>query len=131
MSWWTKPALAGAALALLTAGVVYALPDGSALAILAILLAVIAGVYIGIGLMVSESFLVTLETVVAVFFGFLALTGLLLSPAILALGYFLHGLWNLAHHPRYLRSPGPWWYKPLCLTYDWLVAVLIIIRYQF
>ena len=126
-----KPALVGAALALFTAGVVFALPDGSALAFLAILLAVIAGVYIGIGLMVSDRFLVTLETVVGVFFGFLALTGLLLSPAILALGYFLHGLWDLAHHPRYLRSPGPWWYKPLCLTYDWLVGVLIIIRFQF
>jgi hypothetical protein len=131
MSWWTKPTLAGAALALLTAGVVFALPHGSALAFLAILLAVIAGVYIGIGLMVSDRFLVILETVVAVFFGFLALTGLLFSPAILALGYFLHGLWDLAHHPRYLRSPGPWWYKPLCLTYDWLVAIMIILRYQF
>ena len=126
-----KPALAGAALALFTTGVVFALPDGSALAFLAILLAVIAGVYIGIGLMVSDRFLVTLETVVGVFFGFLALTGLLLSPAILALGFFLHGLWDLAHHPRYLRSPGPWWYKPLCITYDWLVAALIIIRFQF
>ena len=126
-----KPALAGAALALFTASVIFTLPDGSAQALLAILLAAIAGVYIGIGLMVSDRFLVTLETVVAVFFGFLALTGLLLSPAILALGYFLHGLWDLAHHPRYLRSPGPWWYKPLCLTYDWLVAILIIIRFQF
>ncbi|MCK5353120.1 hypothetical protein KAJ77_11075 [bacterium] len=126
-----KPALAGAALALFTAGVIFTLPDGSAQALLAILLAAIAGVYIGIGLMVRDRLLVTLETTVALFFTFLALTGLLTSPAILALGYFLHGVWDLAHHPRYLRSPGPWWYKPLCLTYDWLVAILIIIRFQF
>ena len=59
----------------------------------------------------------------------LVLAGLLQSPAILAMGYFLHGLWDLVHHPRYLRSPGPWWYKPLCLAYDWVIALVIVIRF--
>ncbi len=123
--------MAGAALALLTAGIVFALPEPGARALMALLLAVIAGVYVGIGLMVRDRFLITLETAVAAFFAFLALTGLLLSPPILAVGYFLHGLWGLVHHPRYLRSPGPWWYGPLCLTYDWLAVVLILLRFRF
>ena len=129
MTWWFKPAAAGAGLALVTGSAIFVLPDGAVLGLLATLLAAIAGVYIGIGLMVPDRTLVAIETAAACFFLFLAIAGLLYSPLILATGYFLHGLWDLAHHPRYLRSPGPWWYKPLCISYDWLVAVLIILRF--
>lgn len=129
MTWWAKPVAIGVALALLTAGILYTLPAAAGKALLAVILAVTAGVYIGIGLMVNDLFLTILETAAAVFFASLALLGLKFSPFILALGYFLHGLWDVVHHPRYLRSPGPWWYQPLCLTYDWMVAVVILARW--
>ncbi len=129
MAWWTKPVAIGAVLALLTAGLVHILPPAAGKLLLAVILAVSAGVYIGIGLMVDDLFLTTLETAAAVFFASLAILGLRFSPVILALGYFLHGLWDLVHHPRYIRSPGPWWYQPLCLTYDWLIAGVILTRW--
>ena len=129
MPYWTRPAAAGIILAALTAAAAFVLPADRAQDLLAVLLAAIGGAYVGIALMVRDYSLVTVEVIIALPFVLIALAGLWFSPHLLALGYFLHGLWDLVHHPRYIRSPGPWWYKPLCLVYDWIVAVVILVRF--
>jgi hypothetical protein len=129
MRWWTKPALLGISLAALTALPIWLLPARIALVLMSLLLAAIAGIYIGIAIMARDRDLAEVETLLALLFLSAAAAGLLSSPMILALGYFFHGLWDLVHHPRYLRSPGPAWYVPLCVSYDWVVAVLIVLRF--
>lgn len=129
MPWWSRPAIIGLVLAGLTALPVWLLPDRVALTILAVLLAAIAGVYVGIALMVRDRDLILPETVLAVLFLTAAAAGLTASPLALAAGYFAHGLWDLAHRPPFLRAPGPWWYAPLCVSYDWAVALIIVAKF--
>ena len=129
MTYSVRYGLVGLILAGLTAAALYPLPDDLAFGILAVLLGLITGVYVGVALTVADRNLILVETVMAALFMILAVSGWMVSPLILALGYFLHGLWDLAHHPRYIRSPGPAWYQPACLTFDWGMALLIVARH--
>ena len=118
----------GLLLSVATAAICWPLDAALCFGILAVLLGAIAGVYIGIALAVADRNLIIVETVIGFLFLVLAVAGWLVSPLILALGYFLHGLWDLVHHPRYIRSPGPAWYQPLCLAFDWGIAAYIVVR---
>ena len=118
----------GFLLSVVTAAICWPLPDDLCFGILAIFLGAIAGVYIGIALAVADRNLIVVETVIGFLFLVLAAAGWFVSPLVLALGYFLHGFWDLVHHPRYLRSPGPAWYQPMCLAFDWGVASYIVAR---
>src|SRR5262249_45004095 len=44
-------------------------------------------------------------------------------------GYFAHGLWDLAHHPRGVPTQVPNWYRLSCIVYDWLVGAFIAVAY--
>ncbi len=129
MTYSVRYGLVGLILAGLTVAALYPLPDDLAFGILAVLLGAITGIYVGVALTVADRNLILVETMMAALFLLLAVAGWKVSPLLLALGYFFHGLWDLAHHPRYIRSPGPAWYQPACLAYDWAVALFIIVRY--
>ena len=45
------------------------------------------------------------------------------------MGYLGHGLWDLIHHGRGVDVRMPWWYVPLCLGYDTVVAIYVLIRF--
>ena len=48
---------------------------------------------------------------------------------VLALGYLLHGLWDMLHG-AVLPHVMPEWYAPLCIGYDITLALLIFRRYR-
>jgi hypothetical protein len=123
-----KYALLGFALAGMTFGFLSYLPELLAYTILAILLASASGVYLRYAFIRREATLVTVEMIFMILFGVLAVVGVAVSPMFLALGFLLHGFWDMAHHPRYIRTSGPAWYQPMCLAFDWGVAAVITLQ---
>ena len=123
-----KSGLLGVALAGVTVALISGLPDLSSRIVLALILAAASGSYHWYALIRKEGAFITIELIFLGLFSFLAVLGCFMSPIYLALGFFLHGFWDLVHHPRYLRSPGPAWYQPMCLAFDWVVAVFIALK---
>jgi hypothetical protein len=125
-------------LAALVAGVVFGgvtliipslLARDTAFGLLAILLGMIASVYLGYALADGRLRTFQVEYVGMVVFAALATIALARHSALLlALGY-LSGLWDLLHHRRNVDTRMPWWYVPLCLGYDTVVAIYVLIRF--
>ena len=97
------------------------LSNAQALEFHAVLLTLIASVYIGFALQSGRPYEVGLEIATAAAFVALALIGLWLSPWFIILGLALHGLWDFLHH-SVIRTPMPRWYIPLCMIYDVSIA---------
>jgi hypothetical protein len=123
-----KYGLAGLLMAGLTISLISFLSDQLSSIILALLLAAASGIYIRYAFIRREAPLVTVELIFMILFGVLAVVGIAVSPMFLALGFLLHGFWDLAHHPRYIRTSGPAWYQPMCLAFDWGIAAYIVVR---
>jgi hypothetical protein len=126
-------------LAALVTGVIFAgatliipslLSADTAFGLLAILLGMIASVYLGYALADGHLRAFQVEYVGMVVFAALATIALVRDSAVLlALGYFGHGLWDLLHHRRGVEVRMPWWYVPLCLSYDAVVAIYVLVRF--
>jgi hypothetical protein len=126
-------------LAALVAGVIFAgvtllipslLSRDTAFGLLAILLGMIASVYLGYALNDGRLRAFQVEYVGMVAFAALATIALARHSAVLlALGYLAHGLWDLIHHRRNVDTRMPWWYVPLCLGYDTVVAIYVVARF--
>jgi thiol:disulfide interchange protein len=127
----TLPLFAAVVLALPTIGVDLVLPDQQARALLTVLLAAIAGIYVGFALMDGRARILVLEASIALAFVLLATLGAQESLLLLALGYIGHGVWDLAHHPNYVPTRLVPWYPPFCALYDWLIAAFILVRWVF
>jgi hypothetical protein len=125
----TLPLLVAVGLAILTIGVDVVLPDSQARALLTVLLAAIAGIYVGFALMDGRPRIIVLEIGIALAFVLLATVGTQASLLVLALGYIGHGVWDLAHHPNYVPTRLVPWYPPFCAVYDWLIAAFILVRF--
>jgi hypothetical protein len=103
--------------------------------VLVIFLFVAAGAYFGFAIMGREvvdtqPIWTLIELVQVVVFGTMALLGLRGSPYWLAAGWALHPFWDLVVH---YKGPGhpftPWTYAIACISFDWLVAIYIVIAY--
>jgi hypothetical protein len=103
--------------------------------VLVIFLFVAAGAYFGFATLgrdvVDTSPIWMLVEIAQVFvFGTLALLGLRGSPYWIAAGWALHPFWDVVVH--YI-GPGqsftPWTYAIACISFDWLVALYIVIAY--
>ena len=126
-------------LAALVAGVIFAgvtliipslLSRDTAFGLLAILLGMIASVYLGYALADGRLHAFQVEYVGMVVFAALATIALARDSAVLlALGYLGHGLWDLIHHRRGVEVRMPWWYVPVCLSYDAVVAIYVLVRF--
>jgi hypothetical protein len=126
-------------LAALAAGVIFGgatlvipslLAADIAFGLLAILLGMIASVYLGYALADGRLRAFQVEYVGMVVFAALATISLARHSApLLALGYLGHGLWDLVHHGRGVEVRMPWWYVPLCLGYDTVVAIYVLVRF--
>src|SRR5918993_5933363 len=103
--------------------------------VLVIFLFVAAGAYFGfatLGRDVVDSppiwILVELAQVIVI--GALGLLGLRGSPYWIAAGWALHPVWDVVLH--YI-GPGhsftPWTYAIACISFDWLIAIYIVIAY--
>jgi len=103
--------------------------------VLVIFLFVAAGAYFGFATLgrdvVDTSPIWMLVEIAQVFvFGTLALLGLRGSPYWIAAGWALHPFWDVVVH--YI-GPGqsftPWTSAIVCISFDWLVALYIVIAY--
>ena len=103
--------------------------------VLVIFLFIAAGAYFGFATSGREvlgtgQVWMLVELVQVVGFGTLALLSLRGSPYWLAAGWALHPFWDVVLH---YVGPGhpftPWTYAIACVSFDWLVALYIVIAY--
>ncbi len=103
--------------------------------VLVIFLFAAAGAYFGFAFVGRElvgtgQIWVPLELAQVIVFGTLALLGLRGSPYWLAAGWALHPLWDFLLH---YVGPGhpftPWPYAIACVSFDWLVAIYVVVVY--
>ncbi len=118
----------GAIGALVVAFTLTLLPKEYARDILVVLVGYFGGVYFGVSLSTASPKKVALQNAVSgVFFGF-ALAGLWVSPLFLALACFVHAAWDvITEHPKALNTSIAPWYVPLCVSYDILLGVFILV----
>jgi hypothetical protein len=100
-------------------------------ALLAAVLIAAGGFYVGFALTAGAGAgWVTLELAQAIVLAVFAVLGLRRSPYWLAAGWALHPFWDI---PLHLWGPGhafaPEAYAVSCLTYDWAVALYVVIAY--
>ena len=103
--------------------------------LLVIFLFIAAGAYFGFATLGREvvdtqPIWMLVELAQVIVFGTLALLGLRGSPYWIAAGWALHPFWDVVLH--YI-GPGhsftPWTYAIACVSFDWLVAIYIVIAY--
>ncbi len=119
------PVLAGFALAAPFLIVFIKHPDG-AFDLLALLMAFTGGIYYGAALNGGRRGRIALEGGfggVLIAFGFL---GLSWSPLWLALGFALHGVWDLVHHTGGVEHGVRRWFPPFCAAWDWAIAAMVV-----
>lgn len=124
-----RPALVGLLLAFATAAALWVLPPQRGLELAGAVLALAAAVYMGAALTRGRRSLLWLEVTVGIGFFAAAVLGMWYWPAVLAAGYFLHGAWDLLHHPFKMGAPVGRFFPPFCLVYDWVVGLAILARY--
>jgi hypothetical protein len=100
--------------------------------LLATVLFTAAGAYFGFAVVAPVSPIWWLiELLQCIAFGTLGLYGWRGSAKWLLLGWALHPVWDFVMH--YIgpgRGIGPGFYSIACLTFDWIVALYILIRYR-
>ncbi|HET7516477.1 MAG TPA: DUF6010 family protein [Actinomycetes bacterium] len=129
-SGWLAALVAGVTFGGVTLLIPSLLSRDTAFGLLAILLGIIASVYLGYALADGRLRAFQVEYVGMVVFTALATVALARgSSVLLALGYLGHGLWDLLHHRRGVEVHMPWWYVPVCLGYDTVVAIYVLARF--
>jgi hypothetical protein len=103
--------------------------------VLVIFLFIAAGAYFGFAnlgrdVVGSPPIWMLVEIAQVIVFGALGLLGLRGSPYWIAAGWALHPFWDVVLH--YI-GPGdsftPWTYAIACISFDWVVAIYIVIAY--
>jgi hypothetical protein len=107
----------------LTLFVAWLLPADARLLLLALILALTGGIYMGFAWIDGRPRWVLLESIAGVVLLAVALLGVVLHPLLIAAGFLVHILWDLLHHPRALDTRIARWVPPACLIYDAGVAL--------
>lgn len=89
-------------------------------------LAMIGAIYMGFAFADGRPAIMILELSVATGFITLALLGLWVAPMFIAAGLVLHGIWDLLHSPRGVKTKLPAWYPPFCAAFDFLFAGIFL-----
>ena len=89
----------------------------------ALLLATIAGVYLGFAVMDGNAVRLVREALAAIAFIAFAAAAMIYDPMWLPFGYIAHGIWDWLHHLPPFKLKMPSWYIPLCAAYDILAGV--------
>jgi hypothetical protein len=93
----------------------------------ALLLALIAAVYIGFAVADGRPQVIAVESAVAGAFVLLAAASVTGPGWLLVLGYTGHGLKDFGQERRHYVANTRWW-PPFCATVDWLVAMVLAIE---
>ena len=93
----------------------------------ALLLAMIAAVYIGFAVADGRPKVIAVESSIAAAFVLLAAAGITGPAWLLVLGYAGHGLKDFWQERSHYVAGTRWW-PPFCAAVDWLVAVVLIIE---
>jgi hypothetical protein len=103
--------------------------------VLVIFLFVAAGAYFGFAtlgrdVVDTQPIWKLVELAPVIVFGALGLLGLRGSPYWIAAGWALHLFWDFVlHFARWGHSITPWTYAIACISFDWLVAIYIVVAY--
>lgn len=99
--------------------------------LLATVLFAAAGAYFGFAVMAQAPRIwLLIELLQCIAFGVLGLYGWRGSAKWLALGWALHPIWDFGMHYAGPGSFAPWTYAIACISFDWVVAAYIFIRYR-
>lgn len=99
--------------------------------LLATVLFAAAGAYLGFAFVAPVSRLwLLIELLQCVAVGVLGLYGWRGSPKWLALGWALHPLWDFVVHYIGPGTFAPSTYVIACISFDWVVAAYVLIRYR-
>lgn len=110
-------------IALLSLAVHLALPEEASQVVAAMLLCLIAGVYIGFAVMDGRMKRIMVEAAVACLFMAFAAWSLLSAPWLIPLGYLAHAGWDFLHHTPLFEVAMPKWYVPACVVVDVIVGI--------
>jgi hypothetical protein len=127
-----RPLLSGIAVGAVTLLPHAFLPPQASLGFAAVVIALIAGIYFGFAVVNGSPRDQFVEFNVTGLFTLAALLGLLWWPLLLALAYFGHAAWDLAHHNRARLSlvKIPQWYVPWCVVIDVIVGTGLLIIWK-
>jgi hypothetical protein len=100
-------------------------PDG-AFDLLALLLAFTGGIYFGAALNGGRRGRLAFEGAFAALMIVFGLLALFWSPLWLALGFALHGVWDLVHHTGAVEHGVRRWFPPFCAAWDWIIAAMVV-----
>jgi hypothetical protein len=105
------------------------LPPALSLALAAIVMGMVAGVYFGFAVMRGDNFQQQIEFNVSLLFIVAALLGVWVSPWFIPAAFLAHGLWDFAHHnsvnSRLVSIPQ--WYIPWCVVIDVILGIGFIV----
>ncbi len=122
--------LIGLGLGIVTIILHLTLTESKGLELTSFLLVLIGSVYYGFALLSKHKKAMIIEIIVASVFVAMGIFGLWISPWVLVIGLFLHGLWDIAHHNSSSKLVKiPQWYIPFCATYDWVIGIYLILIY--
>jgi hypothetical protein len=95
----------------------------------AVVLAGAGAVYVGFGFADDKLGSAITESIAALVFWAIAILGALYFPLALAIGFFAHALWDIAHHPNLIKTEVRVWFPPFCAVYDCLVGAFLLLAY--
>ena len=107
------------------------LPRMLAFDMTALLLTIIAAVYVGFALADGRPAVMLQELSAAAFFVLLAALGLWVNPYLWVLGLVLHAVWDWLHHIEVVGTRIPSYYPPVCVLVDLLLAVFLAVWLTF
>ncbi|MEM8615686.1 MAG: hypothetical protein AAGF20_02010 [Pseudomonadota bacterium] len=118
-----RPYLMGSGVIGLTLPLHLFLPFDVSVQVAALLLAIIAGAYIGFGASDGRGHVFATEFTGAGLFGAAAVLGLLWQPWVIAAAIIAHAGWDFAHHNGRFGARIPQWYIPFCALIDIAVGL--------
>lgn len=121
-----KAIMAGVLLALLVIRMFYTFTMPVSYQLFTLFLAYAACVYLGAALSDSRPLWISIEFIMSLVFFQMAILGITHSSIWVAFGFFLHGIWDMLHHPKLIKTSVVKWFPPLCAVFDWIVAVFIL-----
>ncbi|HSE41922.1 MAG TPA: DUF6010 family protein [Acidobacteriota bacterium] len=119
---YVRAIIVGIAGAVLTALIAWSKLIPDSLIFHSAMLVMIGSIYMGFAFADGRIPIIVLELTVATVFIVLALLGLWQAPFFIGIGLILHGFWDLAHHPRAIKTKLPIWYPPFCAAFDFIFA---------